>query len=52
MNFKINTLTNLDKYISPLIALSLIHQNSLRGLDALSISPFLVIDDNSIKAYK
>jgi hypothetical protein len=27
-----------------------IHQNPLRGLDALSISPFLVIDDNSIKA--
>ena len=23
-----------------------------RGLDALSISPFLVIDDNPIKAYK
>jgi hypothetical protein len=28
------------------------HQNLLRGLDVLSMSPFLVIDDNSIKSYK
>jgi len=32
--------------------LSFNHPKSTKGLDALSISPFLVIDDNLIKAYK
>jgi hypothetical protein len=40
----------LAKLISSLIVLSLKHRNQLGGLDALSISPFLVIDDNTIKA--
>jgi hypothetical protein len=32
--------------------LSFNSQKPTKGLDALSISPFLVIDDNTIKAYK
>jgi hypothetical protein len=32
--------------------LSLNHPKPTKGFDALSISPFLVIDDNLIKAYK
>jgi len=32
--------------------LSFNHPKPTKGLDALSISPFLVIDDNLIKAYK
>jgi hypothetical protein len=42
--------SHLAKVISSLIILSFKHQNSLGGLDALSISLFLVIDDNTIKA--
>jgi hypothetical protein len=41
----------LIKLISSLVVLSFNHQNPLGGLDALSISPFLVIDDNIIEAY-
>src|SRR6185369_16732144 len=40
------------KQVSPLIVLSINTPKPTRGLDALSISPFLVIDDNPIKAYK
>jgi hypothetical protein len=43
---------NLIKLISSLILLSFNHQNPQGGLDALSISPFSVIDDNTIKVYK
>jgi hypothetical protein len=39
----------LIKLISFLIVLSFNHQNPLEGLDALSVSPFLVIDDNKLK---
>jgi hypothetical protein len=42
--------SHLAKLISPLILLSFKHQNPQEGLDALSISTFLVIDDNPIKA--
>jgi hypothetical protein len=42
--------SHLAKLISPLILLSFKHQNPQEGLDALSISAFLVIDDNPIKA--
>jgi hypothetical protein len=45
------TYPNLIKLISSLIVLSFNHKNPLGGLNALSISPFLVIDDNTIKAY-
>ena len=38
------------KQVSPLIVLSDNAPKPTRGLDALSISPFLVIDDNTIKA--
>ena len=38
--------------ISPLIMVSINPPKPTRGLDALLISPFLVIDDNPIKAYK
>ena len=38
--------------VSSLIVLSINTPKPTRGLDALSISPFLVIDDNPIKAYK
>ena len=40
------------KQISPLIVLSINTPKTTRGLDVLSISPFLVIDDNPIKAFK
>ena len=40
------------KQVSSLIVLSINTPKPTRGLDALSISPFLVIDDNPIKAYK
>jgi hypothetical protein len=44
--------SHLAKHISSLIILSFKYQNPLGGggLDALSISLFLVIDDNTIKA--
>jgi hypothetical protein len=42
--------SHLAKLISSLINLSFKHQKPLGGLDALSISSFLVIDDNTIKA--
>jgi hypothetical protein len=42
--------SHLAKLISSLIILSFKHQNPQRGLDALSISHFLVIDGNPIKA--
>ena len=45
-------LSILSKWVSPLITLSFNHPKPTKGLDALSISPFLVIDDNLIKAYK
>ena len=40
------------KQVSPLIVLSINAPKPTRGLDALSISPFLVIDDNPIKTYR
>jgi hypothetical protein len=43
-------ISRLAKLIISLIILSFKHQNPQGGLDALSISPFLVIDDNPIKA--
>jgi hypothetical protein len=46
----ISPVSHLAKLVSSLIVLSFKHQNPLGGLDALSISPFLVIDDNTIKA--
>ena len=39
------------KQVSPLIVLSINTPKPTKGLDALSISPFLVIDDKPIKAY-
>jgi hypothetical protein len=42
--------SHLAKLISSLIVLSFKHQNPQGELDALSITPFLVIDDNPIKA--
>ena len=45
-------LSTLSKRVSPLITLSFNHPKPTKGLDALSISPFLLIDDNLIKAYK
>jgi hypothetical protein len=44
------TVSHLAKLNSSLIVLSFKHENPLGGIDALSISPFLVIDDNMIKA--
>jgi len=38
--------------VSPLIVLSINPPKHTRGQDALSISPFLVIDDNPIRAYR
>jgi hypothetical protein len=43
-------ISHLAKLISSLIVLSFKHQNPQGDLDVLSISPFLVIDDNPIKA--
>jgi len=40
------------KQVSPLIVLSINIPKPTRGLDVLSISPFLVIDDKLIKACK
>ena len=45
-------LSTLSKRLRPLITLSFNHPKPTKGLDALSIFPFLVIDDNLIKAYK
>jgi hypothetical protein len=42
--FLLNTLKRLDSYLGCFQSPKLI-----RGLDALSISPFLVIDDNTNK---
>jgi hypothetical protein len=42
--------SHFAKLISALIILSFKHQNPQGGLDALSISPFFMIDDNPIKA--
>jgi len=42
----------LCKQVSPLIVLSINTPKPTNGLDALSIYPFLVIDDKPIKAYK
>ena len=42
----------LSKHVRPLIILSFNHAKSTKGLDTLSISLFLVIDDNLIKVYK
>ena len=46
------TYPKLIKLISSLIVLSLNHQNPQGSLDALSISLFFVVDENTIKAYK
>ena len=45
-------LPTLSKWVRPLIMLLFNHPKPTKGIDALSISPFLVIDDNLIKAYK
>ena len=45
-------LSILSKHVRSLIMLSFNHPKPTKMLDALSISPFLVIDDNLIKAYK
>jgi hypothetical protein len=45
-------MSTLSKWVRPLIMLSYNHPKPTKGLDALAISPFLVIDDNLIKAYK
>ena len=42
----------LSKLIRPLIVLSFNLPKPTKGLDALTISLFLVIDDNTTKAYK
>jgi hypothetical protein len=42
----------LSKWVRPLITLSFNQPKPTKGLDALSISPFFMIDDNLIKAYK
>jgi hypothetical protein len=44
--FIYNLLIHLTHDIRPLTKLSFNTPKSTRGLDALSISPFLVIDDN------
>jgi hypothetical protein len=49
-SYDIFPVSHLAKLISSLIILSFKHQNLQGGLDTLSISPCLVIDDNPIKA--
>jgi hypothetical protein len=48
-SYDIFPISHLAKLLSSLIVLSFKHQNPQGGLDALSISHFLVIDDNPIK---
>ena len=49
---KLNFLFTLSKLVRPLMMLSFNSPKPTKGLDALIISLFLVIDDNTIKAYK
>ena len=42
----------LSKLVRPLMVLSFNSPKHTKGLDALTISSFLMIDDNTIKAYK
>jgi hypothetical protein len=48
ISFALNTCSTLNTHISPLIVLS---SKPPKHTRELSISPFLVIDDNTIKAY-
>ena len=41
--------STLSKLVRPLIMLSFNSSKPTKGLDVLTISPFLVIDDNTIK---
>ena len=42
----------LSKLVRPLMVLSFNSPKPTKGLDVLTISPFLMIDDNTIKSYK
>jgi hypothetical protein len=44
--------STLSKLVRPLMVLSFNSPKPTKWLDALTIFPFLVIDDNTIKAYK
>ena len=52
--YAINSISysTLSKLVRPLIILSFNSPKPTKGLDALAISLFLMIDDNTIKAYK
>jgi hypothetical protein len=48
----LDSYSTLSKLVKPLIVLSFNSPKPNKGLDALIISPSLMIDDNTIKAYK
>ena len=52
--YAINSISysTLSKLVRPLMVLSFNSLKPTKGLDALTIFPYLVIDDNTIKAYK